>query len=84
MNHAELFQRLKDAQRVTTEVAKSWQHYKGGVYSILCIAINEKTLNPEVVYASEAGIIWTRSLESFLSTVVMDDGTNLPRFKALS
>lgn len=84
MNQSELFQQLKQAQKQTLEVSKTWQHYKGGRYTLLCVALNEKTLNPEVIYASEAGLIWARPLESFLGSVLDKNDAAVPRFRPVS
>lgn len=27
-----------------------WRHFKGGEYEVLCCGVNEKTLEPEVIY----------------------------------
>jgi hypothetical protein len=61
---------LKDiAQRQAAggpQPGEIYRHYKGGLYSIVARAIKEDTLEPLVIYRSNAkGTTWARTLENF-------------------
>jgi len=57
-----------------------YRHYKGGHYSVVTSAIKEDTLEPMVVYRSNArGSVWIRTHANFVELV---DG--VPRFSRLS
>jgi hypothetical protein len=44
-----------------------WQHRKGGIYSVLAVALIEATLAEVVVYeAHEDGTVWVRPMDEFL------------------
>lgn len=44
-----------------------WQHKKGGVYRIVCIAFREKTMELEVVYRDvDQPVTYIRPLEEFM------------------
>jgi hypothetical protein len=50
----------------TIEGGQVYRHYKGGVYVVLTLAVEEATLEPVVVYRScERGTVWTRLLGDF-------------------
>jgi hypothetical protein len=58
-----------------------WEHYKGGIYSIVCRSIKEDTLESLVTYHSNLkGTNWTRTVENFEESVEMPDGRRRPRF----
>lgn len=58
-----------------------WQHYKGGLYDVVAIAVHESELAPYVVYRSqEKGYIWLRPVVDWLSQTTLDDGRQVPRF----
>ena len=40
-----------------------WRHHKGGLYRVVCLAVEEATGKPVVVYAAATGKppCWTRS-----------------------
>ena len=59
-----------------------WRHYKGGIYTIVCTAIDEETTSPRVVYKAEDGIIWSRNGLAFFGTAITDNGP-VPRFTAI-
>jgi len=49
---------------------KKFRHFKGGIYTVVCIACLEH--NPEqkvVVYQDEAGWNWVRDFEEFFDTL---------------
>lgn len=43
-----------------------WQHVKGGIYTVVLVAIREEDLTPFVVYRNGDGIVWVRPLTEFL------------------
>lgn len=58
-----------------------WTHYKGGVYKIVALAVNENTAEPVVVYQScKRGTIWVRPLSNWLEDVQLPTGS-VKRFK---
>lgn len=57
---------------------ETWQHFKGGLYRIITVAVDEKAGSPLVVYTSPTGV-WTRSLLEFIGPVDKD-GYKGPRF----
>jgi len=60
-----------------------YQHYKGGLYTTVSIAIEEASVTAVVVYRShENGALWTRPWIEF-TRLVESDGQQLPRFKRL-
>lgn len=64
-----------------------YQHYKGGIYKVLCVAVQEHSLQSCVVYKgvkcndNENGI-WVRSLQDFHGRVLCNDEL-VPRFKRI-
>lgn len=42
-----------------------YRHFKGGVYTVLFLAVDEVSLELTVVYMSSEGDIWTRSVRSW-------------------
>jgi hypothetical protein len=79
MTDKELIERRRAAAEQVP--ACNYRHYKGGMYSVLLVALRESDLQPVVVYASrdEPQLIYTRPLASWLETVAVD-GTRVPRF----
>jgi hypothetical protein len=60
-----------------------FQHYKGGIYELVCEATLES--DPKVtmiVYRAANGTIWTRPASVFFE-LVERDGTLVPRFKPI-
>jgi len=62
---------------------QKYRHYKGGVYELVCEAIQESDLSPVIVYRSHNGSIWTRPKAVFFEIVEVD-GVLVPRFAAIS
>ncbi|MFZ6693514.1 DUF1653 domain-containing protein [Undibacterium sp. SXout20W] len=58
---------------------QKYRHYKGGIYELVCEAIQESDLTPVIVYRSYNGSVWTRPKDVFFENVVVD-GINVPRF----
>ena len=43
-----------------------WRHRKGGTYRVLCVALEEATKRPVVVYQADGtGLCWTRPHAEF-------------------
>ena len=61
---------------------QKYRHYKGGVYELVCEAIQESDLSPVIVYRSHNGSIWTRPKDVFFEMVEVD-GARVPRFAAI-
>ena len=61
---------------------QKYRHYKGGVYELVCEAIQESDLSPVIVYRSHNGSIWTRPKDVFFEMVEVD-GVRVPRFAAI-
>ena len=58
-----------------------WTHYKGGVYKIMALAVNENTAEPVVVYQScKHDTIWVRPLSNWSEDVQLSTGV-VKRFK---
>ncbi len=59
-----------------------FRHYKGGLYSIVCVGIKEDTLEPMVAYRSNAkGTVWVRTLANFMETAKPEGRVEwVPRF----
>ncbi|WP_394779497.1 DUF1653 domain-containing protein [Undibacterium sp.] len=56
-----------------------FRHYKGGMYELVCEAIQESDLSPVIVYKSHNGSIWTRPKSVFFEMVEVD-GRLVQRF----
>lgn len=58
-----------------------YQHYKGGQYRVIDMAIHSETLEPMVVYRPLYGEakLWVRPAQMFHETVVVE-GTSVLRF----
>lgn len=58
-----------------------WTHYKGGVYQIVTLAVNENTGEPLIVYKSlKYGTVWVRTINNWSEMVELPTG-RVPRFK---
>ncbi len=59
-----------------------YEHYKGGLYVVLCRSVDEETLQPLVTYRSNLkGYTWTRTLKNFTATVQLANGNIVNRFR---
>lgn len=57
-----------------------YRHYKGGLYTVICLGRHSETEEWLVTYRSEAsGTFWVRPLAMWVETV-MHEGTTVPRF----
>ena len=63
-------------------MADIWQHYKGGIYNVICLGYHSETGEDMVVYEDTKGEIWIRPSKMFLENVEVD-GVLVPRFKKL-
>jgi hypothetical protein len=62
----------------------TYQHYKGGLYKVISMALHSETLETMVVYEAlyNGGGLCVRPASMFLENVQID-GQTLPRFKAI-
>jgi hypothetical protein len=73
------------------KVGECWRHYKGGLYDVLAIAVDEEHLTHHVVYRSRekgehapaAQAVWLRTPRNWLESVTLPDGREVPRFVRL-
>lgn len=56
-----------------------WQHFKGHVYHVTAVGIDEATMTPVAVYVDGDGLTWVRQLNVFVDEVLSD----VPRFALL-
>lgn len=57
-----------------------YQHYKGGIYIVVCTAFDDATQSTVVVYMNEVyGTYYTRSLAEFTENV-----GDVPRYKLIT
>lgn len=61
-----------------------YRHFKGGIYTLLAIALNTETKESEVVYSDCEGQVWVRPANMFFEDVQLPDGTIVPRFSKLT
>lgn len=62
------------------KTGETWRHYKGGVYEIVVIGLDEPTLTPVVVYrCTKDGQVWVRTMTAFMGTV--DENGYIDRFQ---
>ena len=64
-----------------------YQHFKGEIIEVLCVALNSETLEKYAVYKTlsgnetyEKGTVWVRPLKMFEENVKLN-GKEIPRFK---
>lgn len=78
---------LQDLDRHDVRAGQRWRHFKGGVYTVVAVGIDEPTLNPVVIYAGHDGIVWVRTLSEWIRLAKpgvprfqrMDDEHHAPR-----
>jgi hypothetical protein len=77
----DLLKKVTDAKQLV-KVGGRYQHYKGGFYRVIDIAIMEEDTEPCVIYEAEyaPGLSFVRPLHVWLENVPTKDGT-LKRFK---
>lgn len=59
-----------------------YQHYKGGIYELVCEATLESDLSTMIVYRAANGSIWCRPREVFFEMIEVDGG-QVQRFKPI-
>ncbi|MYM25187.1 DUF1653 domain-containing protein [Duganella sp. FT135W] len=59
-----------------------YQHYKGGIYELVCEATLESDLSTMIVYRTANGTIWCRPREVFFEMIEVD-GKQVQRFKPI-
>ncbi len=59
-----------------------YQHYKGGLYELVCEATLESDLSTMIVYRAANGTIWCRPREVFFEWIEVD-GKRVQRFTPL-
>lgn len=62
---------------------RRFRHYKGGIYELVCEAIQESDLTPIVVYRAHNGTIWTRPHAVFFEWLEID-GLRVQRFSEMT
>jgi hypothetical protein len=60
-----------------------YEHYKGGIYELLCEATLESDLTLMVVYRAADGSIWTRPKDVFFQWIDVD-GIMTQRFAPIN
>ncbi len=60
-------------------VGKTYRHFKGQLYKVLCIATDSETNEEVVVYEALYGkhLIWTMPYEKFAEKIESEDYTDL-------
>ena len=59
-----------------------YQHYKGGIYELVCEATLEADLSPMIVYRAANGSIWCRPRAVFFEMIEVD-GRQVQRFRPI-
>jgi len=59
-----------------------YQHYKGGIYTLLHIATHSETGEQLVVYQNSEGRVWARLWDMFFEKVEVD-GVMVDRFREI-
>lgn len=59
-----------------------YRHYKGGIYDLVCEALQEADHVPVMVYRGQDGAVWVRPRAAFFENVTVD-GVAQPRFAPL-
>ncbi len=64
------------------QIGGMYRHYKGNQYKVLHVARHTETEEALVIYQALYGEydIWARPLDMFLETVILPDGSVVPRF----
>lgn len=62
----------------------TYQHYKGNIYHVICIAKHSESLEDMVIYrdASDDSKVWARPA-SMWNEIVKVNGEDVPRFKKI-
>lgn len=59
------------AQRYKDMVGKTYRHFKGGLYTVVDVAVHSESADVLVVYRSvgDPSLVWARPISMFLSDV---------------
>ena len=60
-----------------------YRHYKGGIYTFICIAKNTETMEDMVIYQGEDGRLWARPKDMFNELVTLEKGIEVKRFELI-
>lgn len=63
-------------------MAEIYQHYKGGIYNKLSMAMNTETDAQMIIYSNSRGVVFARPADLFYGEVIVD-GEAVERFKFL-
>lgn len=65
-------------------ITGTYQHYKGNIYRVVCLAKHSESLEDMVIYkdASDDSKIWARPA-SMWNEIVNVNGQDVPRFKRI-
>jgi hypothetical protein len=59
-----------------------YEHYTGGIYTIVCQCYHKDNHTLYIVYHSNMlGMDWLQTLDQFQAIVTLDDGMRVPRFR---
>lgn len=84
LSDCDIKQLAENMRRVGPQPKDVYEHYKGGIYSIVSRAMHKDTLTEYIVYHSNLlGMDWMQSLAEFEQIVTLDDGTRVPRFRRI-
>lgn len=62
------------------EPGQVFRHYKGGLYTVVAVGIDEATMKPMVAYCSNLrGDVWFRTLDNWQEPVEVETGPTIPR-----
>ncbi|WP_067924072.1 DUF1653 domain-containing protein [Alicyclobacillus shizuokensis] len=64
------------------QACELFQHFKGGLYTVVGVGKHSETQEDMVAYVDENGDLWFRPL-SMWNDLVEKDGERVPRFKSL-
>lgn len=79
-----------ESQKRELVIGGVYKHFKGEYYQVLTVALDSETLEQKVVYTSlyykpeKDGRVWVRSLNDFMGTKELEDGTVVNRFEFVS
>jgi len=59
-----------------------FQHYKGGIYELICTAIHSETEEKLVIYRNETGDNFARPYNMFFEIIEVNN-KKVPRFKEI-
>ena len=80
----------KEYQERNIVIGGVYEHFKGDYYQVLTVGLDSEDLEEKVVYTTlyynpeKETRVWIRSLDDFLGTKKLEDGTLIERFKFIS